>query len=208
MEIRERIITEVFGLFGKSGIRSVTMDQIANYLGISKRTLYENFKDKNELLAEGIEHFRKIMHAEAANLLKNSSNVIEGIYFIGRHGEKMRKSVNPLFFEDIRKYYPDIHSGLSENNRYSQYSIMRSLIRKGMNEGVFNKSLNPDIVNEFWHEIMNIFMNEETFPRDKYTQEDLIKNMIMPYLIGISTEKGRVLIKKYFEKKQNFNIKS
>jgi len=208
MEIRERIITEAFGLFGKSGIRSVTMDQIANYLGISKRTLYENFKDKNELLAEGIEHFRKIMHAEAANLLKNSSNVIEGIYFIGRHGEKMRKSVNPLFFEDIRKYYPDIHSGLSEKNRYSQYSIMRSLIRKGMNEGVFNKSLNPDIVNEFWHEIMNIFMNEETFPRDRYTQEDLIKNMIMPYLIGISTENGKGLIEKYFKKETNFNGKS
>jgi TetR/AcrR family transcriptional regulator, cholesterol catabolism regulator len=208
VEIRERIITEAFGLFGKSGIRSVTMDQIANYLGISKRTLYENFKDKNELLAEGIEHFRKIMHAEAANLLKNSSNVIEGIYFIGRHGEKMRKSVNPLFFEDIRKYYPEIHAGLSEKTRYSEYSIMRSLIRKGMNDGVFNKSLNPDIVNEFWHEIMNIFMNEETFPRDRYTQEDLIKNMIMPYLIGISTEKGKGLIEKYFKKETYFNGKS
>jgi AcrR family transcriptional regulator len=180
------------------------MDQIAGHLGISKRTLYENFRDKNELLAEGIGHFRKIMHTEAASLLKNSSNVIEGIYFIGRHGEKMRKSVNPLFFEDIRKYYPEIYTGLSDKNRYSQYSIMRTLIRKGMNEGVFNKSLNPDIVNEFWHEIMNIFMNEETFPRDRYTQEDLIKNMIMPYLIGISTEKGKGLIEKYFKKETKF----
>jgi AcrR family transcriptional regulator len=204
MEIRERIITETFGLFEKFGIRGVTMDQIAGHLGISKRTLYENFRDKNELLAEGIGHFRKIMHTEAASLLKNSSNVIEGIYFIGRHGEKMRKSVNPLFFEDIRKYYPEIYTGLSDKNRYSQYSIMRTLIRKGMNEGVFNKSLNPDIVNEFWHEIMNIFMNEETFPRDRYTQEDLIKNMIMPYLIGISTEKGKGLIEKYFKKETKF----
>jgi len=51
---------------------------------------------------------------------------------------------------------------------------------------------------------MNIFMNEETFPRDRYTQDDLIKNMIMPYLLGISTEKGKELIEKYFEKEIKF----
>ena len=181
---------------------------IAGHLGISKRTLYENFEDKNELLAQGIDHFRKIMHAEADNLLKNSANVIEGIYFIGRHGEIMRKSVNPLFFEDLRKFYPEIHKGISDRNRNRQYSIMNSLIRRGMDEGVFNKKLNPEIVNEFWHEIMNIFMNEEIFPRDKYSQENLIKNMIIPYLIGISTETGKKLIEQYFNKETNSNNKS
>jgi AcrR family transcriptional regulator len=205
MEIRERIITESFGLFGKFGIRSVTMDQIASHLGISKRTLYENFEDKNALLSHGIIHFRKIMHAEAENLLKNSANVIEAIYFIGRHGEKMRKSVNPLFFEDIRKFYPEIYTGLKDRKNYTEYSVMLGLIRRGMDEGVFNIRLNPEIVNMFWHEIMNIFMNEEIFPRDKYSQEDLIRNLIMPYLIGISTEKGKKLIEKYFEKETNSN---
>jgi hypothetical protein len=81
---------------------------------------------------------------------------------------------------------------------------MLTLIRKGIDDGVFKKGLNPEIVNEFWHEIMNIFMNEETFPRDRYTQEDLIKNIIIPYLIGISTEKGRELIRKYFENEIKF----
>lgn len=200
MEIRKRIITEAFSLFAKFGIRSVTMDQIAGQLGISKRTLYENFRDKNALLAEGIEHFRKIMHAEANEVIKNSANVIECIYYIGKHGEKMRKSVNPLFFEDIRKYYPGIYTGISDKNRYAQYSVMQTLISKGINEGIFSRELNPEIVNDFWHEIMNIFMNEEIFPRDRYSQEDLIKNMIMPYLIGISTKKGQELIEKYFKK--------
>ena len=200
MEIRERIITEAFTLFIKYGIHSVTMDQVACQLGISKRTLYENFSDKNALLVEGIEHFRKIMHAQANDILKNSTNVIEGIYFIGKHGEKMRKMVNPLFFEDIRKYYPAIYAGISDKNRYNEYSIMQTLIKKGINDGVFNKELNPEIVNAFWYEIMNIFMNEENFPRDRYSQEDLLKNTIIPYLLGISTVKGKGLIEKYFEK--------
>jgi len=204
MEILERIINEAFELFMKFGIRSVTMDQIACHLGISKRTLYENFKDKNELLTEGIEHFRMIMQSEAMEIIKKSDNVIESLYFIGRHGEEMRKRVNPQFFEDIRKYHPEIHSRISDRSRNKQYSIMLTMIRKGINDGVFKKGLNPEIVNEFWHEIMNIFMNEEIFPRNLYGQEDLLKNMIMPYLLGISTEKGQALINKYFEKEINF----
>jgi len=200
MEIRDRILSEAFSLFSKYGIRGVTMDQIACELGISKRTLYENFKDKNTLLSIGVEHFRKIMHKEASDVLKNASNVIEGIYFIGKHGEKMRKRVNPLFLEDIRKFYPEVYKQISDKNPYNEFSIMQNLITKGMNEGIFNKGLNPELVNVFWHAIMNIFMNEENFPRDRYNQEDLLKNTIIPYLIGISTEKGKGLIEKYFKK--------
>jgi len=203
MSIKERIINEAFGLFVKFGIRSVTMDQIAGQLGISKRTLYENFREKNELLEEGIEHFRLIMQNEAMEIINRSDKVIESLYFIGKHGEEMRKRVNPLFFVDIRKYYPEIHSRISDRSRNKQYSIMLTMIRKGINDGVFKKGLNPEIVNEFWHEIMNIFMNEEIFPRNQYSEDDLLKNMIMPYLLGLSTEKGQALINKYFEKETN-----
>ena len=179
------------------------MDQIAGQLGISKRTLYENFREKNELLEEGIEHFRLIMQNEAMEIINRSDNVIESLYFIGKHGEEMRKRVNPLFFVDIRKYYPEIHSRISDRSRNKQYSIMLTMIRKGINDGVFKKGLNPEIVNEFWHEIMNIFMNEEIFPRNQYSEDDLLKNMIMPYLLGLSTEKGQALINKHFEKETN-----
>jgi AcrR family transcriptional regulator len=203
MEIHERIITEAFTLFMKFGVRSVTMDQISGHLGISKRTLYENFNDKNTLLKEGIGYFRKKMHSEANDVLKSSSNVIEGLYFIGKHGEEMRKSLNPLFFEDIRKYYPDTYAVISDRSHNREYSIMLTLIKHGMNDGVFNNSLKPEIVNEFWQEIMNIFMNEEVFPRDRYTQKELLMNMIIPYLKGISTEKGQKLIEKYFENELN-----
>ena len=199
MDIRERILSEAFALFSKYGIRGVTMDQIACELGISKRTLYEYFKDKNTLLSEGIAFFRKVMHEQANDILKNASNVIEGIFFIGRHGEKMRKRVNPLFFEDIRKFYPEVNKQIPDKSRYSEYSIMHNLITKGMNDGIFNKELNPELVNEFWHAMMNIFMNEEIFPRDRYPQKELLKNLIIPYLSGISTEKGKSLIQKYFE---------
>jgi AcrR family transcriptional regulator len=204
MDIRERIINEAFGLFVKFGIRSVTMDQIAGHLGMSKRTLYETFSEKNQLLMDGIEHFRKIMHTDAMEIINKSDNVIQSLFYIGKHGEEMRKSVNPLFFEDIRKYYPEIHSRISDRSRNKEYSIMLTLIRKGIKDGVFKEELTPEIVNEFWHEVMNIFMNEEIFPRNRFSQDDLFKNIIMPYFVGISTEKGKALIEKYFKKEINF----
>jgi len=205
MEIRERIIKEAFGLFIKYGIRAVTMDQIACELGISKRTLYENFEDKNTLLSKGIAHFRKIKHTEAIDMLKNCDNVIESLYFIGKHGEEFRKKVNPLFFEDIRKFYPEIHSNISDKSADKEYPLMETMFRKGINEGVFKKDLNSNLIADFWHQVMTIFMNEEMFPRERYTQKELLMNLIIPYLKGIATEKGQKLIEKYFEKEINHN---
>jgi TetR/AcrR family transcriptional regulator, cholesterol catabolism regulator len=205
MEIRERIITEAFTLFIKYGVRGVTMDQLACELGISKRTLYENFEDKNTLLSEGIKHFRKIKHVEAMDVLKNCENVIESLYFIGRHGEQFRKKVNPLFFEDIRKFYPEIHSKIADKSLDKEYPLMETMFRKGITEGVFKKELNPDLIAAFWHQVMTIFMNEEMFHRERYTQKELLLNLIIPYLKGISTDKGQKLIEKYFENEINHN---
>lgn len=200
MELRDRIIAAAFELFLKYGVRSVTMDQISGELGISKRTLYETFKDKNELLREGLDYFSNIKRKEAKKLVKKSDNVVETIYILARKGEEMKQQINPLFFEDIRKYHPDVHALLSKEGRYRDYSLTRDLLSKGINDGLFKKGLDIEMVNNFFHQVMNIVMNEDIFPKEAYTHEDIFRNIIMPYLIGISTDKGKEQIQKYFEK--------
>ena len=187
-------------MFMKFGIRSVTMDQISGHLGISKRTLYETFKDKNELLREGLEYFSNIKRNEAKETFKKSDNVIETIYILARKGEEMKHQINPMFFEDIRKYFPEIHYLMTTEGRYRDYSLTLELLNKGVNEGLFSKGLDIELVNNFIHQIMNIVVNEEIFPKDKYTHEDIFRNIMMPYLAGISTDKGKEQILKYFEK--------
>ncbi len=200
MELRDRIIEEAFHMFMKFGIRSVTMDQISSHLGISKRTLYEIFREKNELLREGLEYFTSIKRSEAKETIKKSDNVIETIYLMARKGEEMKQQINPMFFEDIRKYFPEIHHLLTTEGKYRDYSLTLELLKKGINEGLFKDGLDIELVNNFIHQIMNIVVNEEIFPKDKYTQEDIFANIIMPYLKGISTDKGKEQIQKYFEK--------
>ena len=200
MELKERILSEAFQMFMKSGIRSVTMDQISNYMGISKRTLYEIFREKNELLREGIEYFSNIRRAEARHIIETSGNVIEAIYILITKGEEMRQQINPMFFEDIRKYLPEIHHHITTEGRMREYSFTLEVLKKGVREGIFKGDLDLEMVNAFIHQMMNIVLQEDVFPKDQYSHEDIFKNIMMPYLSGISTEKGKEQILKYFEK--------
>ncbi|KPL14816.1 MAG: hypothetical protein AMS26_09345 [Bacteroides sp. SM23_62] len=199
MQLRDRIVSVAFELFMKYGVRSVTMDQISRHLGISKRTLYEIFRDKNQLLRDGLDYYANIKRKDAKDLIRQSDNVIETIYKLARKGEEMKQQINPLFFEDIRKYHPDVHALITTDGRYRDYSLTYDLLSKGINDGIFKKGLDIGLVNNFFHEVMNIVMNEEIFPKDRYTHEDIFRNIIMPYLTGISTEKGQEQIHKYFE---------
>ena len=200
MQLRDRIVSAAFELFMKYGVRSVTMDQISGHLGISKRTLYEIFRDKNQLLREGLDYYSSIKMKDAKDLIKQSDNVIETIYMLARKGEEMKQQINPLFFEDIRKYHPDVHALITTDGRYRDYSLTYELLMKGIKDGLFKKGLDIELVNNFFHQVMNIVMNEEIFPKDRFTHVDIFRNIIMPYLIGISTDKGQAQIHIYFEK--------
>ena len=204
MELRERIITEAFTLFIKYGIRSVTMDQISRHLGISKRTLYENFEDKTELLQKSLDYLSSIKQDEAWELVRKSNNVIETIYLLARKGAEMKQLVNPLFFEDIRKYYPELHTMLISESRSRNYSLTRTLLIKGISDGLFKDDLNIEMVNHYLHQVMNMVMNEKIFPKDKYRHEEIFNNIIMPYLIGISISKGQQQIHQYFKREIKF----
>ena len=204
MELRERIITEAFTLFIKYGIRSVTMDLISRHLGISKRTLYENFEDKTELLQKSLDYLSSIKQDEAWELVRKSNNVIETIYLLARKGAEMKQLVNPLFFEDIRKYYPELHTMLISESRSRNYSLTRTLLIKGISDGLFKDDLNIEMVNHYLHQVMNMVMNEKIFPKDKYRHEEIFNNIIMPYLIGISTSKGQQQIHQYFKREIKF----
>ncbi len=197
MDSREHIINRSIDLFTKSGIRSVTMDQIASYAGISKRTIYEIFKDKNDLLEQCIEEIIKISQIELQQILDKSENSIEALFQIGQHGEKKRSSLNPLFFEDIDKLYPEIKKKFIKRTYPGKDSISFKILNTGIDEGIFRKEMNIEIVDIFIHEIMKICNNAELFPDNTNTLE-IVENIVLPFFRGISTTKGKELLDKHF----------
>lgn len=196
MEPNERVILKSLELFSRSGIRLVTMDQIAEEVGMSKRTIYELFKDKDTLVLECLETMHKIQIEEIQVIIANASNVIEALYRMGQHREKKKATINHLFFEDIRKLYPQLWDFIVKKSKTGVNSFTKQILTKGMNEGIFRNDINVEIVDTFIFSMMEILHKKEIFPENT-TDRDLILNIIVPYYMGISTEKGQRLIEQY-----------
>jgi TetR/AcrR family transcriptional regulator, cholesterol catabolism regulator len=196
MEPNERVILKSIELFTRSGIRQVTMDQIAEEVGMSKRTIYELFKDKDTLILECLEEMHRKQMIEIQDILASASNVIEALYKLGQHGEKKKAAINYLFFEDIRKSYPQMWDMMKQRAKTGSGSFSSKIINKGIEEGIFRQDINVEIVDIYINSMMETFHKKDIFP-DNTTDKDLLKNIIVPYYLGISTEKGKKLIEQY-----------
>lgn len=196
MEPNERIIHKALELFTKSGIRLVTMDQIAEEVGMSKRTIYELFKDKDTLVLECLEAMHRQQMQEIQEIISGSANVIEALYLMGERGEKKRAMINHLFFEDIRKLYPQIWDKLKSRAKAGTDSFSYKILTQGIKEGIFREDLNVEIVDIFFNAMMEILHKKDIFPENT-SDKELLKNIIVPYYSGISTEKGKQIIDGY-----------
>ncbi len=197
MEIKEKIITGALKMFTRYGIRSITMDSIAEELGISKRTIYEKFKDKDELLKNCFETAIATQKASTEEILKTSENVIEALLKIVKHNVNIMKTINPVFFYDIKKYYPNLNKHTVENNNNENRIQFMELLNRGIKENVFRPEINVEIVAILLFEQFKIMNNQEVFPEEKYSKIEIFENIVINFMRGIATEKGFSLLEKY-----------
>ena len=194
MDVRKRILTEATNLFFQNGIRDITMDNIAEKLGISKRTIYETFKNKSELLINCFEEYSKERYKANEEIIKNSQNVLAAICSFIQSGALAIDLLNPAFFSDMRKYHNDIWVMASKQQNEKNYNLAYRLLRKGINEGIFRKDINIDIVVKLILEQMKLLVDNEVFSSDKYTRSEVFKNMVINFIRGIATNRGIELI--------------
>ena len=197
MDTKKRIITGSQQMFIKFGIRSITMDMIAEQLGVSKRTIYEQFTDKDELLQHCINAAMNEQRRINAEILENSENIIKATFKFIKNSIDTLNRINPLFFFDIEKYYPELwEQKIKENdNRNLNRSI--ELVSKGVQENVFRSEVNVEIVAKLILEQFKMLSNQELFPNDKFSRVDVFENIVINFIRGIATEKGLLLIDKY-----------
>ena len=205
MEANERVILKSIELFTQYGIRQVTMDQIAEEVGMSKRTIYELCKDKDTLVWECLQTMQRQHLAEVQEILAGALHAIDALYKLGRHGEQKKSAINKLFFEDIRKHYPVMWQTMMEENKPGVGSISYKILKKGIDEEIFLKEINVEIVDTFIAIMMETFYKKDMFPKGT-TDKDLMINIILPYYLGISTGRGKKLIAEYFPLLSQANI--
>ncbi len=142
MEATEKILRKASEMFLSLGVRNVTMDSLAGELGISKRTLYEHFRDKDDLVIQCIRHMLVEDNKEMLGIIENSDNVIHALLLMLKKQEEKRKTYPKVFMEDIKKYFHSVNSSFySCKKHFRQFSASFTLIDKGMKQGVFRKDL-------------------------------------------------------------------
>lgn len=209
MNARQRIMIGAMELFARDGIRSVTMDAIAAELGISKRTIYENFRDKTELLREGIIAGGELHGKTLEEIMENAPNVIDALYRIGKENHQVMQKINPRFFSDLKKHYPDILELVTRDYTTKSRKFMLRLFRQGVEEEIFVQGINMEIVASVWIQLVDLAQNsqESDVLSDYWSVKEWHFHLFMPYLRGISTDKGRELIRQYLENFDRFTEK-
>jgi len=186
-ELYERIIKTAMNAFTTEGIKPVKMDDIANHLSISKRTLYETFKDKEELLFECVKRRHQETKEYMSSVYEKSNNILEVILeFYIRSIEDLRK-VNYRFFEDIKKY-PNVMAHMKkERNNNQKYTVQ--FFQKGIEQGLFKEDVNMNIVIHMMNSLSDLIMKEDL--GRIYPLDEIFKTLIHVFIRGITTEKGK-----------------
>lgn len=200
MEIKERIIEKATELFRAYGIKSVTMDSLANELGMSKRTIYEIFSDKEEMLIAVLIRMAKAQKELVRKVLKESENSIVAIFRMLEINSDYFQDISPVFYSDLKKYHHDFLMHRPEKIEMPDYRNNQQVIENGIKEGLFRKEINPDLVNRCLYNLGKSIMDHTLYPFGLFSRREVIRNIFISYLRGISTARGIGLINQLEEK--------
>ena len=192
-ELKKRIVETAMQAFKSHGIKSITMDDIAVSLGISKRTLYEVFANKEMLLEACILKEREDMKAYVDEMLATSAHVHEVLLKLYLHSIERFHATHKSFFEDLKKY-PKVYELFKSDKKHDSAEAV-SFFKEGVKQGIFRDDINFAIVNLLVHEQIELLLNTDIC--EKYSFLEVYESIMFTYLRGISTEKGARELEKF-----------
>jgi TetR/AcrR family transcriptional regulator, cholesterol catabolism regulator len=199
METKERILKGAEELFFKYGIKSVTMDDIAKHLAISKKTIYQFFEDKNEMVETLMRESLKKDECEFKQIQADSENVIVEVFNMMKHMGNMFSKINPTIFYDLQKYHPKAWGQFRAFKDECMAKMVENSIERGIKEGLVRSDVNAKVLSRLRIEEVEMGLRADIFPPDKFKMLDVQLALIDHFLHGICTLKGHKMINKYKE---------
>lgn len=198
MEIKDRIIGETSRLLGLKSCRLITMDEIASNLGISKRTIYEQFADKSSLLEECFNYHFDLAVKDVSAIEQESDNSLISVMRILKLASESIQAVNYDHIRDLEKYYPKIYEQTFKQHINFQRVLRNKLLIKALEDGLIVGDTNLDLLNSLIH--LNLFYcskNEFIRLDSTYSSAEIAAMSIFIILRGVSTLKGIEIIDNY-----------
>ncbi|MEO6315804.1 MAG: TetR/AcrR family transcriptional regulator [Chitinophagaceae bacterium] len=197
IDTKERIKVHATDLFMRYGIRSVSMDDIANHLGMSKKTIYQFYADKDELVEAVINN--EITHNETCCQadINDSDNAVHELFLAMDMVLEMFQSMNPSVLYDMEKYHPRAYQKFLKHKNDYLYNIFRENLIRGIKEDLYREDINIDIISRYRIEVVFLPFNPSFQSRTKHTLAEIEEEIIVHYLFGLVNMKGYKLILKY-----------
>ena len=197
MELKHKIVEGASNLFLQYGVRSVTMDEVAREVGMSKKTLYQSFANKGEIVLEvgkaHIEHEK----SEFGNIHDNCKDAIDELHQLTSCVSRCMENMNPSLLFDLKKYHPDAWQlFLAFRTEFIQ-SQVRENIERGIEEGYYRPELNADLLAKIRMEQVQVVFDPKIFPSNTYNLVELQLAVLDHFIHGLLSDKGRQLYKDY-----------
>lgn len=202
MDPKERILIKAEELFMQYGIRSVSMDDIANNLGMSKKTLYQFYVDKDELVDAVVDGHISMIQTDCISCRKDAIDAIHEIFITMERIMSEFSNMNPMLLHDLEKFHFKSFRRFKEHKDKFLAQIIRQNIEWGIKEELYRPEINIDVMCKFRLESMMIPFNVSVFPPGKYNLAGLSEKIIEHFVYGLATIKGHKLIQKYNEQRQ------
>lgn len=197
LELLERAGT----VFMKYGLKSVTMDDLCREIGVSKKTIYKYFEDKNDLVVTIIQ--AKIeMDKQACTVCANSAeNAIESLINISKIVLEQLGNVNPSVFLDLRKHYPAAWKLVNEHKWKFVLDNIRENIIRGKSENLYRENLNPEIISRYYVSSMDSIMDGEVYP--EFKTDEILTEILRFHIRGLANDDGINYLKEHFNREIN-----
>ena len=191
--MKERIQEKAMELFMRYGIRSISMDDIATQLGISKKTIYQYFADKDELVGAVVDADINDLQHRCVDCEMQAENAVHELFLTMDMIQEFLMNMNPMLLYDLKKFHLQAYSKWIEHKNNFLLVRVQKNIEQGKSEGLYRADLNSDILSRFRLESMLIAFNIEVFPPSKFNLVDVTIVLLENFLFGLVTEKGYAL---------------
>ena len=184
------LLLKIMALYTKYGIRSVTMDDIAAELGISKKTIYEIFEDKNDIVKQIILYQMRKMDSEFREIAKMKKNAIETLLYISDIITRYVSEANSSFNFDLMKYHPEAWKLLLQFKRDRVFNHVKENLITGVKEGLYRPDLNPDVISLLYVSRFRTGMDPDILPDMHFNFHSFFKELLTYHIRGIASEQG------------------
>lgn len=203
--MENRILFKARDLMTRHGVKHVTMDDLASQLGISKKTIYQFYKDKDALVMAVINFELEEQSLKCKKTQEMAENAVHEMFMILEDIQQMFKNMNPMTMTELQKYYPEAFARIQNHKDEFMHQIIKTNLVKGIQEGVYRKEIDPEILSIYRLETSFVPFNPQLYPFSKFDIGKVTLQIIENFIYGVMSIKGIELMEKY-KKETNVEV--